>query len=174
MPKIPHISFVTIKPAKDQKRDTLCRHVTIFNSMTYPEYNTRPMTYEEIDAEYVGQLACYFAHQKKVNFNKNGNPVKLNTALGYMSAFKSDIQDRFISKPCPLAMTGHLWKKCLSDISAAKVAYARAHGERVVNPHEMATDEDKTALGAACIWNNDLESAKFHHVINKMYHAAGR
>ena len=92
------------------------------------------------------------ATDAKTNHNwESGAPLFLNTAIGYMSCFKSWVQEEWIGQPCPDALTGQHWSRILANITSEKVAYARATGQRIVNPHEVADDEDHIAFGATCI-----------------------
>ena len=91
-----------------------------------------------------------------------------------MSCFKSWVQEEWIGQPCPDALTGQHWSRILANVTSEKMAYARATSQRIVNPHEVADDEDCIAFGATCIWNNDKTSAEFHHLMCEMCHGAGR
>ena len=171
-----HISTETIKNSRQRKQKAMMKFLDRFNQVQYSDtVAKRDVRYGDISHHYVGEFANFMAKDARKNCKwDDGEPLSLNTTIGYLSSFKAWVQEKWMDSPCPDALTGQHWTRVLANVSSVKVAYARSKGIRIVNPHEVADDEDRIAFGSICIWNNDMQSAEFHHLMCEMCHGAGR
>jgi hypothetical protein len=88
--------------------------------------------------------------------------------------FKVYMTKKFHDKPTPFPLLGSKMTEYYNAMRANKIELVNAANEAWVNPHEQATDEDNSALGATCYWTASIKAAEFYHLYRSMVNNAGR
>ena len=101
-------------------------------------------------------------------------PISLQTCENYFSAFKSFYLYTFgRNEPLPPCMSAVNWASYIAAMVVAKKESLK-EGEQLSKPRECASDEDRKALGAICLWSGDTASGEFYLFLNMAYQCAGR
>ena len=74
----------------------------------------------------------------------------------------------------PHCLKPEKWASYLCDIVVSRRTDAAGQGQALMTPRECATEHDRRALGAVCMWNGDAQSAEFLLYMNTAFQSAGR
>jgi hypothetical protein len=159
-------------PSKTKLIGHMLKHLKIFLLTQSPPVSLASFSEAHVRDQLVTKWANYLG-KDAVRQDRTRKPIKVLTALSYLSAFK-----QFVI--CLVGKDNSL-PKCLDDktfstYSAAIWTAKRAmsKGVPLVTPKESATEDDRRALAALCIWNADCESAEFLVFLIAAYQSAGR
>ena len=100
--------------------------------------------------EFVSEFATYLA-KDALTRNKKQLPLSLQTCLNYISAFRQYV---ILSIGRDNDIPNCLKEACYSNYSTLIYRHKRIHsnGKPLVTPRETATEDDRRAFGALCLW----------------------
>ena len=171
--KTPFVDLVQrVGASQEEKLDNSTKHLQEFLGSAK---KVSDLVVDDITFDFVGQFADYLASYAHKGRSKNNDLISMNTAKGYFSAVVNFLKHKFRDASfIPRALQDAHLSKIRSQISAIKFEQARKDNKRAVTPHDKATDEDRKALGALCVWDGAGDSAVFLHLLNSMIHCVGR
>ena len=129
----------------------------------------------DITFDLLGKFGDYLASYARRSRSKEQDLISLNTARGYFSAVVSMLKHKFREEVIlPRALEENHLSKIRNHICAIKFEQARKNNRKAVQAHDKASEEDRKALGALCVWDFGGDSAVMLHLVNSMIHCVGR
>ena len=105
-----------------------------------------------------------------------GSTAKLqwNSASKYASNVKTFLVDKFRTEERISVLRDEQWRVLRRQLLSMHTKECKKTGRKLVNGHEGSTDDDRIAIGTACIWIGDTKSAQFLMLEAAKYYASGR
>ena len=169
------VSTVALVPQTLSKQMKLMlNHLELFLASLTPPIILDQFDKSIVNQNFLQQFALYLAKTAVRLDRAESTLISLQTAENYFSAFKTFYFHKFgRDRDLPPCMAPVNWASYLSSIVLAKKEGLK-RGERLVNPRECASEDDRKAIAAICLWNGDLDSAEFFLFLSTAYQFAGR
>ena len=160
---VSHFNYYLSIKNKKLERDGISVTVKTFEDLTFEDVHT---------GAYIGEFANYLANNAKSRINqkkKDGNLKKggtkfiaYQTATGYMGAIKNLLIDKFKNKAkIPHNLSNEIWTRYMAQVRSQKWTYCRQERTDLQGTKDTATDKDRVALFAICIWSGNVQNAEF-------------
>ena len=157
------------------KHQTLMKnHLEIYLNSLNPTVTVDYLTKVHFTQQLCEGFSMYLAKTALRLDRVEPTPISLQTCENYFSAFKSFYLYTFgRNEPLPPCMSAVNWASYIAAMVVAKKESLK-EGEQLSKPRECASDEDRKALGAICLWSGDTASGEFYLFLNMAYQCAGR
>ena len=138
-------------------------------------YDLADLTYEDVDSStIVGEWASYLKSVATLHMKPDNELISYGTAIGYMSAFKVTMIEKYHTTGVPAQLQSEIWSRMLSKIRQFKFQYAQSKAKSLFGSKAAATTEDKRGIVALGIWKGSLHNAEFVMLFDAMTHNCGR
>ena len=157
------------------QEEKLCNSAKHFQEFLGNSIKIKDLKVNDITFNLLGEFGDYLATYARRSRSKEQNLISLNTARGYFSAVVSMLKHKFRDEVIvPRALEESHLSKIRNHICAIKYDQARKNNQKAVQAHDKASEEDRKALGALCVWDFGGDSAVMLHLVNSMIHCVGR
>ena len=132
--------------------------------------------FADIDTgDYLGEYANYLADHATRYCKKDANQLALQTAQGYMGSIKNLLLDQFTSQQrIPRQLQAETWKRYMDKMKAKIWGRCRKDHKPLRGSTQAATQNDRFAMFAICIWDGTLHNAEFINFFQSMVMNCGR
>ena len=101
--------------------------------------------------------------------------IAYSTAVGYMGSIKNLLIDKLKKHGgIPTQLTDTIWKRYMASVRSSKWQYCRKNRVKMHGTKDSATDQDRLAIFAICIWTGTLPNAEFLNFFQSMVMNCGR
>ncbi|CAB9530201.1 hypothetical protein SEMRO_2786_G337030.1 [Seminavis robusta] len=122
----------------------------------------------------IASFLHYLGSTAKRNFDDSNDGLSYQTATQYASAVKQFVVNQFRLEDRISVFRDEQWRVLRKQLLSMYKENCRKNGKALVNGHEGSSDDDRVAIGTACIWVGDQRSAQFLAFDVTKYYAAGR
>ena len=124
--------------------------------------------------KFIASFMHYLASTAYCWFDKEKGLLSWEAAKQYASSIKIYLVTKFKTENQISVFRDEQWKVFMKQLWSIKKAEGRKTGKKLVNGHEGSNDDDRIAIGTACIWIGDSRAAQFFALENAKYFTAGR
>jgi hypothetical protein len=169
-----HIADSSKRNSKHGKENNSVKHFAYYLKNHREFKPPTDLDYEDITHDLMGGFMHYLANDAHQYCNPEKELLMFNSTLGYASAAKGYIINKFRDQDVPACLKPEHWSKLLFQMTSTFYERARRSGDPLVNPHEASTPEDREALATMCVWKGDASGAEFFFLNTAMMQCVGR